>query len=272
MIPLTETPHVVQGPLNADRFRSDAAYQNWRPRGTADWLLILTVAGSGRVGTTSPLFSTVPGDVILFEPHTPQTYDTNPEVGHWHILWAHFYPRPHWKSWLRWPVREKGLLATQVSDPDTLRQIRQAMNDCVRYNRQHLGNAPDLAFNALERALIWIQAASQSGGLDERIRQATDILAEEINRPLALTELARRCGLSLSRFAHLFREQVGISPQHYLEKIRLERAAQLLRSTSLSVGEIAEESGYANAFYFSNRFKKAFQKSPSLYRADLSRG
>jgi len=210
--------------------------------------------------------------VILFEPHTPQTYHTDPAAGHWHILWAHFYPRAHWKSWLRWPAREKGLLTVQINDADISRHARQALHDCVRFNRQQLGGAPDLAFNALERGLIWIQAAAQSGGgLDERIRHATDILADEINRPLALAELARRCGLSLSRFAHLFRAQVGVSPQHYLEKIRLERAAQLLRSTSLSIGEIAGESGYANAFYFSNRFKKAFRKSPSLYRSDQAK-
>ncbi|CAN5631957.1 arabinose operon transcriptional regulator AraC [soil metagenome] len=266
-MPRAETPHIIASPLNADRFHRDASYQNWRPLGTPDWLLILTVSGSGCVGTNAPRFSTSPGDVILFEPQTPQTYGTDSAADHWHLLWAHFYPRPHWTSWLRWPAREKGFLVTSIKDPDTLRQVRSSLTDCVRFNRQHLPSSPDLASNALERALIWTQSASQSGGLDERIRRASNILAEEIDRPLLLSDLAQRCGLSLSRFAHLFRAEMGISPQLYLEKIRLERAAQMLRSTSLSIGEIATESGYTSAFYFSNRFKKAFHQSPSLYRA-----
>jgi len=66
--------------------------------------------------------------------------------------------------------------------------------------------------------------------------------------------------------AHLFREQIGVPPRQYLEELRLQRAAQLLRSTGLPVGEIAAETGYANAFYFSSRFRKMFGKSPSEYR------
>lgn len=259
------------GPLSADRYRCGTSYKNWRSRGTDDWLLILTVEGAGRMGTTAPIFSTTPGEVILYEPHTPEVYFTDPDVGHWHLLWAHFYPRPHWTEWLNWPAREKGLLVATLEDPDTRREVETALHDCVRLSRQPEANGLDLAFNALERAILWTHAASGSGRVDERIRRAADILAEEINQPLLLPHLAQRCGLSLSRFAHLFREEMGVPPQNYLEKIRMQRAAQMLRSTSLSIGEIAAESGYANAFYFSNRFKKAFRQSPSAYRAALEK-
>lgn len=263
-----ETPHTVVDSLNADHFRSDATYKNWRSRGTPDWLLIFTVRGSGRVGTSQPHFSTQPGDVILFEPRTPQSYDTDPGTGHWEILWSHFYPKPHWTPWLHWAAREKGLLLARLEDRDARRNVRQALLDCVKFNRQHFAGAQDFAFNALERAILWIHQSTQSGALDERIRRATEILAEEISQPLSVPELARRCGLSLSRFAHLFREEMGISPQQYLEQVRLSRAAQLLRSTGLGIAEIAEASGYANAFYFSNRFRKTFRRSPTAYRAE----
>jgi AraC family transcriptional regulator of arabinose operon len=53
---------------------------------------------------------------------------------------------------------------------------------------------------------------------------------------------------------------------HYVEARRIERATQLLRVTSLSVKQIAEQVGFESPFYFSLRFKKATGISPSAYR------
>jgi AraC family transcriptional regulator of arabinose operon len=89
-----------------------------------------------------------------------------------------------------------------------------------------------------------------------------------MHEPLSLDRVAQACGLSVSRLAHLFREQIGLPPQQYLEELRLQRAAQLLRSTGLRIGEVAAETGYAGAFYFSSRFRKKFGQSPCQYRRD----
>jgi AraC family transcriptional regulator of arabinose operon len=78
--------------------------------------------------------------------------------------------------------------------------------------------------------------------------------------------LARRCGLSRSRFAELFREQMGVSPLAFLENQRLRRARELLEHTSLNLAEISVQAGFASPFYFSLRFKKHFGASPRNYR------
>jgi AraC family transcriptional regulator of arabinose operon len=87
-------------------------------------------------------------------------------------------------------------------------------------------------------------------------------MGSDLSPPFSVGGLARDCGLSPSRLTHLFREQVGSSPQRFSERCRLNRAAELLRHGGLTGGEVAREVGFDSAFYFSNRFRKAFGKSP----------
>ena len=59
---------------------------------------------------------------------------------------------------------------------------------------------------------------------------------------------------------------MGITPHHYLQEIRYALAAQLLESTSLSIGEICEKIGVRDPFHFSREFKRYHERSPSLDR------
>lgn len=264
-LPLKETPHTRAVTLSADEFRSTAAYDNWRPRGTSDWLLILTVAGVGRVESGGAGIRSTPGTAILYQPGTPQRYRTDTEAGNWHLLWSHFHPHPHWGVWLNWPETARGLRSVRLTEP-ALGHARKAMLDTIRLARHPLPGSMDLAVNALERALLWMNTANDQSAIDDRIRQAVDLLAERLHEPLSLAILAKECGLSVSRLAHLFRAQIGMAPQQYLEELRLQRAAQLLRATSMRISEIATEAGYASAFYFSARFRRKFGMAPSEYR------
>lgn len=265
--PKRETAHFSTVTLKADEFRMGPRYDNWRPRGTPDWLLILTVGGSGRIGAVGPQRTCASGTATLFQPGTPQRYYTGEKHRHWHLLWSHFHPRPHWGVWMNWPEQERGLRVIRLEDPAVFRHVQDAMRDVVRFSLQKLPGGMDLAVNALERALLWMHSANDRQALDERIRRAVDVLAENLREPISMDHLARACGLSVSRMAHLFRAQIGLPPQQYLEELRLQRAAQLLRSTGLRISEVAEETGFAGAFYFSSRFRKKFGQSPSDYRS-----
>src|SRR5690606_27118403 len=115
------------------------------------------------------------------------------------------------------------------------------------------------AMNGLEALLLWcdsVNPLSQQGGIDPRIRQAMDHICRHLHRPMPLEEMAEVSGLSVSRMAHLFREQTGISPQQFLERQRMRRAMQLLRFTPRSIKEISQDLGYDSPFYFTQRFKK----------------
>lgn len=264
--PLRETPHRPTVTLAADEYRKGVRYTNWRPRGTTDWLLILSLSGGGCVESGDSGVRTQEGTVTLYQPGAPQRYFTDPQQRRWHFLWSHFHCRPHWGNWLNLPEVARGLRALTLTDPSIFGEVRQALQEAIRFARQPMPESMDLAVNAFERALLWIHSSNHDRRTDERVQLALHLLATKLHEPFSLAALAGACGLSVSRLAHLFSAQVGLPPQQYLEELRLQRAAQLLRSTGLRIGEIAEETGYAGAFYFSARFRRKFGMSPSEYR------
>lgn len=261
-----QTPHTDVELLMADYFKRDADYFSRRSKGTGDWLLIFTVRGSGMFSSQDDRVFSRTGSAMLYPPGVAQEYRTSPRVGRWNLLWAHFRPRPHWSVWLDWPEAMGGMRRMELGDHEVARRVERALREMVNFRHQPFPWSLDLAMNALEGALIWIFSVMNRPALDARVLRAIGYLSERIREPLVVDDLARACGLSTSRLAHLFAEQVGLPPQRYQEQARLQRAAQLLRGTSLSVGEIAAECGYANAFYFSNRFKKAMGRSPVAFR------
>jgi len=261
-----EAPHAEVDVLEADEFHSNTSYSTWRRRGTDDWLLIFTLSGRGLIATDGEPWTVGAGEAVLYQPGMPQSYGTDPDAGLWKFLWSHFHLQREWGAWLNWPEKVKGLRYVKVSRRDQVMRIATALRETILNNRQGIPGSQALAVNSLERALILLHIAEGSHQIDERVRRAVDILASEPERPFSMTELARRCAISSSRLAHLFSEQIGRSPQQYHEQVRLQRAAQLLRTTALPVQEIAAHSGYDDPFYFSNRFRKAFGKSPSMFR------
>jgi AraC family transcriptional regulator, arabinose operon regulatory protein len=103
--------------------------------------------------------------------------------------------------------------------------------------------------------------------VDARIQRSIHHLATHSAESFNLEALAERCGLSPSRFSHLFRAETGTTPQQFAEKLRMETARQLLAQTNLSVAEIGAEVGYEDPLYFSRRFRRFYGKAPSRGRA-----
>ena len=269
MVARLETPHEQVSELFGDEFHQGRSYTNWRPRGGRDWLLIYTDGGSGRITTDSGWFSTQPGDLILYAPGDPQDYQTESSVGSWNLLWAHFLPRPSWHPLLAWPQGRHGVKSLHLEKGETRDAFAGAMRRMLQVFRRRLPGAGDFAANALEEALLWSQVGTSKGEwmrTDPRIRKAMDYLVSHLRQPFRLEILARHCGISVSRLAHLFKAETKLSPQQFFEQQRMWHAGQLLNRTSLGIAEVAGEVGYEDPFYFSNRFRRYAGTSPTEFR------
>ena len=268
-----EMSHTSVTELYCDEFRQGPAYTNLRSRGSDDWLLIYTEAGAGSLVTAGATWNTAPGDAILYAPGEMQDYSTARETGHWHLLWAHFMPKPQWQMWLRWPVAEHGVRCVHFKKSGVREQFRAAMLRMIRMSRREIPGATDLATNALEEALLWGNAVASKDpwlAMDSRVRKAVDYLVANLREPFVLGKLADHCGVSASRLSHLFKEQTGASPRKFQERHRMQHACRLLRITGLGIAEVAAEVGYEDAFYFTNRFRRYAGKSPSRFRRQQS--
>ncbi|MDF2962267.1 MAG: hypothetical protein K0S39_4002 [Paenibacillus sp.] len=83
---------------------------------------------------------------------------------------------------------------------------------------------------------------------------------------LSLQELAAKLGISASQLTRRFQAAYGISPVHYVIKVRLSKAQLLLAETNDTLDAVSESCGFQNAFYFSRVFTKHMQISPSAFR------
>jgi AraC family transcriptional regulator of arabinose operon len=262
------TPTRSTTTIFADEFDQGRNYQNWRPHGSGDWLLIYTVAGSGAIGLPEGTYCTKPGDLLLYEPGAMQDYRTAPEAGRWRLRWAHFRPRPTWHEWLTWHARGPHIRLVHLSGT-WRKSCMDALGRMVRASRRPDPIQIELALCALEEAILCghaAQAKEQDIHTDRRIERAVARLIDGFKQPFHLPSLARECGLSVSRLAFLFRRQIGKTPGQFLEEQRLSRAAHLLRRTSLTVGEVAGECGFSDPFYFTNRFRRRQGMSPTQFR------
>jgi AraC family transcriptional regulator, arabinose operon regulatory protein len=265
-----ETPSPLVAPLVTGHFKEGKGYATWRTHGTNDYLLMLTLDGKGRVGWQGGEREVAAGDVVLLRPGTLHDYGVGRRAANWELLWAHFLPRPHWLEWLGWPEVAPGLGILSLGEEGEARErIEEALREMNRRARGGQPRREAFALNALEAALLWCDAAnpkSAQGRLDARVVRAMEYLRERLHEPVPMPELAQAVGLSSSRLTHLFREQVGQTPQRFVEAERIARAKQLLSLTSRTVAAIAEEVGFENPFYFTLRFKKYTGQSPREWR------
>jgi transcriptional regulator GlxA family with amidase domain len=81
-----------------------------------------------------------------------------------------------------------------------------------------------------------------------------------------VTRLAHELAVSRSLLAERFTEAIGQPPMRYLAHWRMQLAADFLRTTTLSLAEIATRVGYESEAAFSRAFKRRFASSPATWR------
>lgn len=83
---------------------------------------------------------------------------------------------------------------------------------------------------------------------------------------LSVAGLSLMVGLEAKKFSYLFHKYVGMYPNNYLTKYRMNKAKEILIMEDSTVSEVARRVGYEDSFYFSRVFKKQYGLAPSEYR------
>lgn len=102
---------------------------------------------------------------------------------------------------------------------------------------------------------------------DDRLVRALDLMLEAPERPHTLESVAKVAGMSRSAFAERFTSTFGRTAMDLLREVRLDRGAELLRTTDLPVQTVAERVGLSSRSYFSKAFRARFGVDPAGYRA-----
>ncbi len=128
----------------------------------------------------------------------------------------------------------------------------------------------DVAVNLLDRLCLLAKANEQRGQPPDERALRLEALAGEIaaepEREWSTDEMASRAGVSSGHLRRLFADRYEISPYQYVIDVRMQRAAQMLRSSDAAVKEVASAVGVDDLAYFTRLFKARFGYPPARYR------
>lgn len=102
--------------------------------------------------------------------------------------------------------------------------------------------------------------------LYESLAKSISFIEENFNEKLSLRDMAQPMGLSPVYFGRIFKKNTGLTPFQYLMKVRIEAAKHFLKSTTYSLKEIAELTGFSSEHYFSLCFKNVEKMPPGSFR------
>ena len=154
------------------------------------------------------------------------------------------------------------------------RQIVQSFEGLSYYTPLHLRNTylkgQQLFFTLLYDVATLCTEPWITRGSSKKIVPAVVYLRKHFEENISIEDLAERCGYKPARFRAVFKLQSGLTPSEYRNKLRMEKACELLSQRNLEIGAIAEMVGFRDVFYFSKCFKKTMGVTPSAYRKKIS--
>lgn len=103
--------------------------------------------------------------------------------------------------------------------------------------------------------------------LNEQLFRSIADLEAHPTQHFSLVNMAEKAHMSISAYAHKFKELVGVSPGEYSLLLRLDLSKKILESTTLPCKEIAFHAGFNDCNYFIRAFKKRFGVTPKCYRS-----
>lgn len=239
----------------------------WGPAVRDHYLIHYIVSGHGRFAAGGKQYDLKAGDGFLVVPSQIASYRAD-EDDPWEYCWVGFNG-----SDAKRLMEQTGLLAREpVFRYNRDGRLKSGLlNICDAYGsgpcEETRMEAKLLAFLADLMELFGKPAEPHANGY-EYVQKAIKFIDYNYSREIDVNSLAASAGISRSHLYRLFMRHIAMPPNEYLTRYRVSKAAALLESGQLTVGEAAYSTGFSDQLYFSRVFKKYMGLPPSRYVAE----
>jgi len=143
-----------------------------------------------------------------------------------------------------------------------------ALQQYVRFLAHETAQSGNASADSMVNLLLELLQQRQGidSSKDQRLDRAISYLQAHLAEPVSIEQLAILACVSVRQLNQLFNQHLGCSAKRYLIRLRIERAKQLLKQSSLPVQQVAEQCGYSSLSAFSDRFRQEAGMSPQNFR------
>ncbi|MDR1624800.1 MAG: AraC family transcriptional regulator [Tannerellaceae bacterium] len=247
-----------------------------RKNGCGEYLLIYCTKGNGWYRLNGQLHIVPENHFFILPAEQPHAYGCG-EENPWYIYWIHFKGAKARYIYEMLPGLYRIDLDESSRINDRISFFEELITALELGHNDEIINYANLGLNHLLATFLYIQSyrdvkTRKKGNPNTFfISSATHYMNENIERKIALKEMASYFGYSESHFYRLFLKEVHYSPMHYFLRLKIERACQFLLNTRMKVNQISFKLGFEDQFYFSRIFTKVMGVSPKKYRDEHAR-
>ena len=229
------------------------------------YLLFYTIDGCGIIRQNDTVIRLLPGQALLINCRTPQSYYTDPETGNWTHYWVHF-------DGSGMPAFEDLLIPERRNVP--VRFHTTAMQEHLDLILKNLENTS--AETILQDSLLVHQILTDMilntgepvSQNQEMILKSAAYIQRHYTEPIKLETLMDIAHMSKAWYMRMFRKYIGTTPYNHILSLRITKAKEYLEITDMTVHEIAIATGFTDDPSFSTRFSAMTGMSPLKYRKE----
>ena len=226
-------------------------------------LMLYTLEGEGVLRYKNKEYSLTPNTVFIIDCDDYQYYATAKD--YWHFYFAHFAGES--AKELTDLFSDGETYCRKIVDSATFSQNFFALLRCGENSSASEVLRSSILLNQLFlQAITEKNASSYPDNATKIVQQAIDIIKRSYAEKITLDTLAKATFTSKYYFLRLFRKVTGATPGEYLLSYRINRAQALLKTTHLSVEEIATAVGYENTSAFVRAFTSLVGITPRKYK------
>ncbi|WP_372663651.1 helix-turn-helix domain-containing protein [Cohnella sp.] len=160
------------------------------------------------------------------------------------------------------------LLPRMIPLSDAMNHLTDVLQTLTHSNM--IDSQRDLRCTLAVAAIQLYQTESQNerleAGKHSSVIRAKSEIRKRFEESLNLDQIADLSGVSNEYLIRLFRQYEGVTPMRYLWMVRVEHVLEMLRSTGLSLGEIADRTGFKSVYHLSRMIKKFSGQTPTDIR------
>lgn len=242
--------YIPINPITFGFHKCNKGHSNGLPNGLDYYLVHYVFSGKGIFKNSTDTYEVGPDDCFVIRPKEEFYYEAD-KIEPWAYAWMGFEDN----HLIPEAIRNGGVI--KASD------LKECFQPILRIeNLTEKGIGPWCCGKILEL----FQLLQIEKKYNPYVEQSIMLMQKNISKPLSIAEIAKTIHLDRSYFSTMFTNELGISPKEYYLNLRIKRAETLLSKYSLSVSQVAQDTGFNDLAGFSKLFKKRTGVSPQTLR------